>query len=177
MISPTSSKQLPVIIEPYDPAWENAFVQEDKLLRKTIGVHLAALEHIGSTSVPGLAAKPIIDILAGLNRLEDSSACIPLLVEIGYRYIPEYEDSLPERRYFERMKPDQIGYHLHMVEVTSPFYKRHIAFRDYLRAHPETAAEYADLKIKLAAQFGPDREGYTDAKTAFIQGVERLALK
>jgi GrpB-like predicted nucleotidyltransferase (UPF0157 family) len=99
---------------------------------------------------------------------------------IGYQYIADYEDELPERRYFVR--PPGRGYrhkrlfHIHAVETTSAFWHRHLAFRDYMRAHAETAEEYAALKRRLAAEYGSDRVGYTEAKTDFITRIESLAL-
>jgi GrpB-like predicted nucleotidyltransferase (UPF0157 family) len=161
----------PVIIVPYRKSWKWKYRIEAFRLWCSIGKVTTHIRHIGSTSVPGLAAKPIVDILIGIRNLQDTPFLVRRLSRLGYHYYQEYEEGLPERRYFDRR-----GYHLHIVETDSYFFRRHVAFRDYLRSHPETAAEYAALKIKLAGQFSTDREGYTNAKTEFIQSVERKAM-
>jgi GrpB-like predicted nucleotidyltransferase (UPF0157 family) len=167
----------PIIITDYDPSWPTRYELEKSLILGAVGPYAAAVEHIGSTSVPGLAAKPIIDILVGLNDLADAQWCIEPMERTGYEYVPEYEVQLPDRRYFRRPPGEEVvrKYHVHMVEVGGAFWTRHVLFRDYLRAHPEAAAEYADLKRRLAAEYGSDMAGYTDAKTDFIRAVERRA--
>jgi GrpB-like predicted nucleotidyltransferase (UPF0157 family) len=151
------------------------FAEESAGIRAALGDRLVALEHVGSTVVPGLAAKPIIDLLAGVRTLADAAGCIAPLREIGYEYVPEHEAELPERRYFHRGSAGARTHHLHMVEVASDFWERHLLFRDYLRSHPETAREYAKLKKRLADEFGRDKEGYTEAKTPFITAIEKKA--
>jgi GrpB-like predicted nucleotidyltransferase (UPF0157 family) len=121
--------------------------------------------------VPGLGAKPIIDIMVAVARLADAERCIEPLQEIGYEYVPEYNDLIPERRYFHKGPPGARTYHLHMVELTSEFWERHLLFRDSLRVRPEEAQRYDQLKKDLAAKFGSDRDGYTEAKTSFIESV------
>jgi GrpB-like predicted nucleotidyltransferase (UPF0157 family) len=169
-----------IIIVDYDPRWPQMFREEKQRIEAAIGRWLAGVEHVGSTSVPGLAAKPIIDIMPALRSLEDTPHIIGPMRRLGYQYFPEYEDDLPERRYFRRPAGQEFRgggtHHVHVVEATSGFWRRHIAFRDHLRAHPEAAAEYAALKRDLAARFGADREGYTEAKTDFIRGIETKAL-
>lgn len=172
-----AGKSRPVVIKPHDPNWPCLFQNESALIQKTIAPFITTIQHIGSTSVPDLASKPIIDMLIGLKRLSDSIHFAPLLINIGYRYFPEHEVEMPERRYFSKIINDEMGFHLHMVEPDSEFFHRHLAFRDYLRTHPDTAAEYADLKIELAKKYGSDREGYTDAKSDFIKGIEQKAIK
>ena len=176
MVSNLAGIPRPVVILPYNEEWPAAFAHEAARIQSAAGQYLCAIHHIGSTSVPGLAAKPIIDILIGLKSLKDTPHFVPLLEKLGYRYFPEHETEMPERRYFSRVLDDTHGFHLHMVEPESAFYHRHLAFRDYLRAHADARDEYAALKLALAKQFGSDREGYTDAKTGFIQRIERLAL-
>ncbi len=165
----------PVIIVDYDPAWPHIFEAEKTRILEAIGPHILAIEHIGSTSVPGLAAKPIIDILIGLRSLGDSADVATRLEAIGYEYDPSHEDEFPERRHFGRGRTPAQVYHLHAVEVTTEFWKRHVLFRDYLRTHPEAAAEYGRLKKDLAARYGRDRDGYTDAKGPFIREIEERA--
>jgi GrpB-like predicted nucleotidyltransferase (UPF0157 family) len=170
---------IPIVIADYDPRWPDVYEAERARIVDAIGRWLEGIEHVGSTSVPGLAAKPIIDIMPGLRSLDDALHFVPAMEAIGYQYIPEYEDNLPERRYFVR--PPGRGYavtrlfHVHAVETTSRFWRRHQAFRDYLRAHPDACAEYAALKRRLADEYGADREGYTEAKSEFITRIEKLA--
>lgn len=164
----------PVVIADYDPAWPARFEAEKARIVGAIGAWVVAVEHIGSTAVPGLAAKPILDIMVGLPSLDCAAQCIAPLQALGYEYVPEFEATIPERRYFRRKWAGE-AYHLHMVAVTSAFWERHLLFRDYLRTHPETARAYERLKRELAARFGHDRAAYTDAKTAFITAVEEQA--
>ncbi|MBN1284422.1 MAG: GrpB family protein [Anaerolineae bacterium] len=165
----------PVIISDYDSNWPALYAAERARLLEAIGAHLVAIEHVGSTSVPGLSAKPVIDIILGVRRLGDAPACIAPLAALGYEYRPGTEVSFPQRRYFRKMQAGRHTHHLHMVELTGDFWRRQILFRDYLRAHPGEAAEYDRLKRRLAAQYGADRAGYTDAKTAYIMDVEAKA--
>ena len=138
-----------------------------------IGNKVVAVEHIGSTAVPGLGAKPIIDIMVGLCRLSDAEDCIEPLRRIGYEYVPELEAEIPERRYFHK-GPSNVPekhYHLHMAEINSDFWNVQILFRDYLRTHSDSAQEYFELKKDLAAKHRFDREGYNEAKTSFIKST------
>lgn len=165
----------PVLIVTYDTRWPRWYEEERARILARIGPHVHRIEHVGSTSVPGLAAKPIIDIMAGLRRLSDAGECIEPLAAIDYEYVPEYEVSLPERRYFRKGPPEGRTHHLHMVEAGSDFWNRVILFRNLLRTHPDTAAEYAVLKRDLARRHGRDRDAYTEGKTAFIEGIMQHA--
>lgn len=167
----------PIVIESYCSEWREYFTQEAGLIQSVVGIFITVVEHIGSTAVPGLAAKPIIDMLIGVKSLVDSPHFIAPLQQLGYVYVPEHEAELPERRYLYKQANSEDTFHLHMVEPESEFFSRHIAFRDYLRSHPEAVAAYAALKLKLAREFGSDRAGYTDAKTEFILSIEKLTLK
>jgi GrpB-like predicted nucleotidyltransferase (UPF0157 family) len=159
----------PVVIVPYDSRWSALYEEEAELILRAVGDLVVAIEHIGSTAVPGLGSKPILDIMAGVRRLEDAERCVEPLRGIGDEYVPEYNDIIPERRYFHKGPPHGRTHHLHMVERDSGFWETHLLFRDFLRAHPEEAEEYYLLKMELAARFGRDRDGYTDAKTPFIE--------
>jgi GrpB-like predicted nucleotidyltransferase (UPF0157 family) len=132
----------------YDPNWPLMFEREKVKILSVIANKVVAIEHIGSTAVPGLGAKPIIDIMVGVRSLSDAQKCIEPLGTIGYEYISKYEVAIPERRYFRRGPPNLPNrhYHLHMVEYNSDFWKRHLLFRDYLRVHPHAAREYNNLK-------------------------------
>jgi GrpB-like predicted nucleotidyltransferase (UPF0157 family) len=173
----TEKERKSVVIVEYDPRWPTLYVEEKRRILAAIGSHILTIEHIGSTAVPGLGAKPIIDIMVGLRHLADAPPCIPRLQAIGYEYVPEHEQQLPERRYFHKGKEGNRTHHLHMVETASEFWHRHLLFRDYLRAHPDTAQQYYELKKGLADQFRSDREAYTEGKTAFIKTIEARARR
>ena len=167
----------PVVIVDYDPRWPEMFEAEKARILQAVGEHVVAVEHVGSTAVPGLAAKPTIDIIAGVRRLEEARSCIGPLAAIGYEYVPEYELEMPERRYFRKGPPESRTVHLHMVEIGGDFWWRHLTFRDYLRENREEARQYEALKRGLAAKHGSDREAYTDGKTAYIRSVEERSRK
>jgi GrpB-like predicted nucleotidyltransferase (UPF0157 family)/prolyl-tRNA editing enzyme YbaK/EbsC (Cys-tRNA(Pro) deacylase) len=164
----------PVVIIPYDPGWAIQYRHEKEIIKTAIGNYLKAIEHIGSTSVPGLAAKPIIDIMAGANQLDDAPLFIPPLVKLGYQYIPEFEAQIPERRYFNKSEDGQIPIHLHIVEYGSSLWQDHLAFRDLLIANPSLKTAYEVLKEELSGRYGNDRVGYTDAKTDFIRNALKI---
>lgn len=160
-----------VRLAPYTPEWPRLFEEERRLLEVTIGHVLLGVEHVGSTSVPGLDAKPVIDMAAALRRLTDVEGCVKPLENLGYEY--KGENGLPERHFFAKGCPRT--HHLHMVRFDSAFWREHLLFRDYLRRHPSTAGEYALLKRRLAAEFEADRAAYTEAKAPFIRRVLELA--
>jgi len=166
-----------VRIVEYDLSWPAVYEDEKNHVLAACGEWLVGIEHIGSTSVPGLAAKPVIDVMAAIATLNDTSSILEPLTGLGYDYVPEYEVELPERRYFRKGRPGSNGdkYHLHVVEPDGRFWRRHLAFRDYLRAHSQAAREYAHLKRRLAVEHGTDMDAYTDAKTGFIRGIEEKA--
>jgi len=164
----------PVVISDYSPQWPVLYEEEKVKILEVIGQRVVEIQHIGSTAVPGLGAKPIIDIMVGVRQLADAEGCIKPLQSIGYEYVPEHEASIPERRYF-RKGPVNAHRHLHMVEVSGDFWERHLLFRDFLRTHPEVADEYLALKKGLAVKYGTERERYTDAKTSFIEQVVERA--
>lgn len=172
---PPPSTQAPIVIVDYDPRWPALFDQARAEILHVTSPWIVAVEHIGSTTVPGLAAKPIVDILAGLCTLDDAPQCIAAIQPLGWLYVPENEASFPERRYFHKDVAGVRAYHLHTVETNSEFWQRHLLFRDFLRAHPPVAEEYAALKRDLARKFRNQREAYTDAKSPFIRAVEARA--
>jgi HAD superfamily hydrolase (TIGR01549 family) len=159
----------PIRLVPYDPAWPARFEQERVALAEAIGEWIVGgIHHVGSTAVPGLDAKPIIDILAGVRDPEESRACFEPLEQLGYMYAPYLPE---EMHWFCKPHPSRRTHHLHLVPVGSKRYRDELAFRDRLRGDPGIAAEYASLKRDLADRFGNDREAYTDAKIAFVQAV------
>lgn len=151
----------------YDDSWPERFESEHRILTAAIGPYVTGtIEHIGSTAVPGLTAKPVIDIMAGVESLEASVPARRLLEELAYCYFPVRPDVM---HWFCKPSPELRTHHLHLVPFRSPLWLERIAFRDYLRTHSEMAAEYADLKRQLAKKYRFDREAYTDAKGPFIR--------
>jgi GrpB-like predicted nucleotidyltransferase (UPF0157 family) len=166
-------KRAPVEIWEYDIAWPLKFEEQKADIMNAIGDKVAGIEHIGSTAVPGLGAKPIIDVMVGLRRLSDAVDCIEPLRRIGYDYVPELEAQIPERRYFHK-GPSNVPekhYHLHMAEMNGEFWNVQVLFRDYLRSHSDCAREYFELKKDLAAKYRLNREAYNEAKTSFIKAT------
>jgi GrpB-like predicted nucleotidyltransferase (UPF0157 family) len=160
-----------IVLTPYSPNWPTQFhaIREDLL---AVFAPLAVtIEHIGSTSVPGLAAKPVIDVLLGARSLADIESKIKQLSEIGYSYVPKYEREIPMRRYFVKSSAASLRVHLHAVELGSRLWQEHLAFRDRLRTDAHLRAQYQTLKLRLAEEFANDKSGYTDAKGPFIQDV------
>ncbi len=164
----------PVIIEEYNPKWPLLYEDEKNRILNVIGEEYENIEHIGSTSVPGLGAKPIIDIMIGFRTLSEAEECIKPMNKLSYEYIKEHEEEIPERRYLTKgSKSEGRTHHVHMVETSSKFWIRHLMFRDFLRTHPEVAEEYYQLKKKLADRFRNNRRAYTEGKTAFILAIQK----
>jgi GrpB-like predicted nucleotidyltransferase (UPF0157 family) len=161
----------PLVIADYNPEWPLMYEQEKALILKAVGHIIADIEHIGSTSVPGLGAKPIIDIMIGLHRLDDAVECIPRLEACGHKYEPEFEAKVPERRFFRKGPDWARTHHIHMVVRSSKFWEDRIVFRNYMRTHDEDAMLYLLLKKELAIRFGSNRQGYTDAKASFVEAI------
>lgn len=157
----------------YDPNWPATFAA----LRDRIGGALPGLarrvEHVGSTAVPGLAGKPIVDLTVVLDTLDDLPAVIDQLAPLGYRH--EGDLGIAGRHAFAS-PPDDPAHHLYVCAADNRNLAEALAFRDYLRTHPDTAHAYAELKRFLAERFVDDRAGYTDAKSAFITRVVASAL-
>jgi len=167
------SNEAPVHIVPYDPEWPASFEAERVLIVEAIGTWLAGpVEHVGSTAVPNLAAKPVIDIMAGVESLDASRDALPVLETCQYCYFPYRAD---EMHWFCKPSPAFRTHHLHLIPIDSERWVAQLAFRDYLRAHPDVAREYAAMKYRLAEQHRYDREAYTAAKEPFIRDVLRCA--
>jgi GrpB-like predicted nucleotidyltransferase (UPF0157 family) len=163
-----------VVVEPYDPEWPRLFEEERQRIVAAIGHIVAGVHHVGSTSIPGMAAKPVIDIAVLLHDFDDGERCIEPLEKIGYEHRGLSQD-IPGDRFFRRGDPR--SYHLHMYAVDSPIRADHFNFRDYLIAHSEVAMEYADLKLALAERYPKDRPSYIEAKAPFVKGVLENAAK
>ena len=166
-----------VMLAAYDDRWPLLFARERARLEGALAPYVLAIEHVGSTAVVGLASKPTVDILAGIFRLSDTPRLVARMEKLGYAYVEKFEQEIPERRYFHY--PAKGGeadlFHVHMVEVGSPFWERHLLFRDFLRSHAEAARDYEALKRRLAEVHGSDREAYTAAKAEFISKIEAEA--
>jgi GrpB-like predicted nucleotidyltransferase (UPF0157 family) len=173
--SAMTSDEAPIEVVSYDPGWPSLFIQEERLLRRILAPWLTGpIEHIGSTAVPGIAAKPVIDIMAGVSSLETSRPAIEAAATLGYCYFPYQPDV---KHWFCKPSAAFRTHHLHLVPVGSAEWVRPIAFREYLKANREVAAEYDELKRDLASRFRFDREGYTDAKGPFIDAITNKALR
>jgi GrpB-like predicted nucleotidyltransferase (UPF0157 family) len=160
----------PVVITPYDPDWPLRFEAERALLEAVLAAWLnGGIYHIGSTAIPGLAAKPIIDMMAGVRDLEEARAAFAPLLLHSYEYTPHR----PGTHHFSKPAGPWWTYThgLHLTEPGSDLWRERLAFRDALRADPALATEYADLKVRLAKENGTEIEGYTVSKRAFVARV------
>ncbi|HLO14300.1 MAG TPA: GrpB family protein [Anaerolineales bacterium] len=165
----------PIVVVDYDPQWPVLFEQEKQQIIAALGNQVLLIEHIGSTAVPGLAAKPIIDIGVGIRSLAEAQDLIPSIESLKYIYEPVLEQLLPARRFFWKGTPAIHTYHLHLTEVDSPVLLRPIRFRDYLREHPESAGEYGALKKKLAKRCKQDIGAYVAGKAALVESIMKQA--
>lgn len=161
-----------IVVADYDPAWPAMFEQERAKLSTALGPLTVTIEHVGSTAVPGLAAKPVIDLLVGVHSLvEARSRGIEPLRALGYTYMPEYQSWLPDELFFRKGIPGPWTHHVHIMEPSSPRWRNRLLFRDYLRAHPDAARTYAKLKRDLAAAVKDDIAAYRTAKDGFVAEI------
>lgn len=158
-----------VELHPHNPEWVSKFEREKTRILEALGDKTLAIEHIGSTSINGLAAKPIIDIMVGVDNLNQVADWIPLLLDIKYEYVPKPE--CIDRRFFRKGPWGQGICHLHICEHDSTEWQDKILFREYLRLHPEAVREYAFLKEELAHVHKLDRHAYTERKGPFIRRI------
>lgn len=156
-------------LEQYTPEWVKLFEKERDLLKSKIGNYLlGSIEHVGSTSVPGLSAKPIVDIMFGVKDLQSSKQAIEELTEIDYCYYPYKKEVM---HWFCKPSPEHRTHHLHLIPFQSKLWEERVRFRDILRSQPEVAGKYERLKRSLASEFSNDREAYTDNKGPFIKAI------
>ncbi|WP_420415460.1 GrpB family protein [Roseibium sp.] len=159
----------------YQTVWADQFQDEAARISQVLGPNLVAIHHIGSTAVPGLVAKPIIDLMGEVNSLEACDAMNREMQFLGYEVMDAY--GIPSRRYYRKFNSERRRtHHLHLFLSGSDHLTRHLAFRDYLIAHPEAAVEYGNLKRKLSRIDGGDWDSYVSGKDRFVQQTERLAL-
>lgn len=166
--------QLVEIVE-YDPAWPDMFADQQSRVRAVLGPWLASpVEHIGSTSVPGLPAKPVIDMLALVRSLQAAHEAVDVLEADGWLSWPD-DPCRHYRMWFLRPSPEARTHHLHVIECDHPHARALLAFRDALRADPGLGRDYAQLKRRLAHQHGDNRNAYSNAKSDFVERVLRGA--
>jgi GrpB-like predicted nucleotidyltransferase (UPF0157 family) len=165
-------------IVPYDPAWPSAFAAERDRIAAALDDVAVRIDHHGSTAVPGLAAKPVLDIQVSVRRLEPLAAFAVPLAQLGYMHVPHADDAWCP--FFHRPAAWPHTHHVHVVQFGGPEERRTLAFRDYLRAHPEAAREYEQLKRRLASVHSAatfaSRQAYADAKTEFVTRTTDRAL-
>lgn len=158
-----------VQVVPYTPVWARLFQAERIRLQEALGSHTLDIQHIGSTAVPGLAAKPILDLGIAVAAEVDVAACVPLLATLGYTY---RGDRGPDEGYFFDQGPEQhLTHYLHMLLISNPAWQNYLLFRDYLMAHPAVRDSYMQLKQALAIRYAADRAAYTAAKAQFVQHI------
>jgi GrpB-like predicted nucleotidyltransferase (UPF0157 family) len=167
----------PIEVVAYDERWVERFAVAERELRVALAPFVVEIEHIGSTAVPGLAAKPVIDIQVGVQTLDDSAEIVSAVESLSYEYVPEFEDELPDRRYFRRWDGGRRSHQIHLVERSNTeWWDRHVRFRDWLRDHDDDRLRYAELKTNLASTHRDDRRAYTDAKSGFIRAIEQKSV-
>lgn len=165
-----------VEVVPHDPLWRDAFEAEAKQVADALGENVVAVRHIGSTAIPGIYAKPIIDLLVEVGDIAEVDGRSAAMESLGYEVMGEY--GIPGRRYFR--KDNQAGirtHHIHAFESGSAEAERHLAFRDYMLAHPADAREYSELKRRLAREHPQNMDGYIDGKDGFIKEMDERAAR
>ena len=161
-----------IAIAPYNPNWPRSYEAEAEKIKGALGRNCCTIYHIGSTAVPGLAAKPIIDIMVVVKDILDVDANLSELEDLGY--IPKGEHGIPFRRYFHKGK-DFRTHDIHIYEEESPEIERYLHFREYLKANPDVCQEYESLKLSLAKQHPNDIAAYSNGKDAFIHEIDQKA--
>lgn len=163
-----------IVVTEYNPLWVKQYEEESLLIKGVLAENCVAIYHIGSTSVPGLAAKPVIDILAAVRSLEKVDRDAEDFSKIGYEYLGEF--GIEGRRYLRKGR-DERTHQIHIFQMDDwGNIGRHLAFRDYMRSHEKERTEYARLKKELARKFPYDIDGYCDGKEKFVRETEGLAL-
>ena len=164
-----------ITVVPYDPRWPEAFAAEAGAVATALGGNLLEIHHIGSTAIAGIHAKPVIDLLAVVSDLALLDRDAPRMAALRYEVMGEF--GITGRRYFRRNNAaGQRTHQVHAFQSGSPNVARHLAFRDFMRAHPALAAHYGELKQRLAEAFPNDVEAYMDGKDGFIKEMQAKAL-
>ncbi|MCR2805603.1 GrpB family protein [Paenibacillus soyae] len=168
----SAQKHYSVKVVPYNENWPLEFEKEKQRLLEALGSHIITIEHTGSTSIPNQEAKPIIDMYAGVRSLLNAEDYAGLLSKSDYFHV---EAGMTGRHLFAKEIEGVRTHHLHILPIKGFYERKEFLFRDYLREHPELVKEYGELKRVLAKEYHSDPDGYTRAKTAFIQRVDDLA--
>ncbi len=164
-----------VVVVPHNPKWRALFEQEAECIVKALGENLIAVHHIGSTAIPGIYAKPIIDLLGEVKDIASVDEQNAQMVSLGYEAMGEF--GIAGRRYFRKESLQKRTHHVHMFAVGSAQVERHLAFRDYLIGHPDAARDYSELKRSLAREYSTDIEKYMDGKDGFIKAVDEKVAR
>ena len=164
-----------VTVVPYDPRWVDEFNAASQEIHDTIGSKVIAVQHVGSTAVPGLCAKPILDILVSVADFTKALESVPELATLGYEFRPNEE--IPDRHYFRRRRSNHRTHHLSLAEPSSHYHTVTLAFRDALRASVDDARRYCELKLDLARRFPCDCEAYIAGKSDFVAAILARSLK
>ena len=159
----------------HDPGWAARAQAELTRVGEALGAVAVGLEHVGSTAVPGLAAKPILDLLVAVTALEPQAAYVEPLERLGYLFAPDADS--PDFHFFGKPPERPRSHHLHVCEAGSDHARRHLAVREYLRAHDEEVARYGALKRELAARHPGDRLAYIAGKAAYMEALEARAVR
>ena len=163
-----------VRVVPYNPEWPEKFSREKDLLSRIFKDAIVFYDHIGSTSIPDMNAKPVIDMLISAHNITEIDAFNHELEDL--KYIARGEFGIPGRRFFVKDCAGERSYQIHVFQNGDPQLTKHINFREYMIAHPDAAHEYAQLKIELAQRFPDDVRAYSEAKDAFIKNIDTQAL-
>jgi GrpB-like predicted nucleotidyltransferase (UPF0157 family) len=158
-----------VVVADHDPRWTAEFTEAEREIQAVLGPRIIAVHHVGSTAVPGLCAKPILDILISVSNFNGALRLVPRLELLGYEFRPDEE--IADRHYFRRRRGGVRTHHLSLAEPTSRYHRVTLAFRDALRADPRVAEDYCALKRDLASRFPRDRESYIAGKSEVVAKV------
>ena len=153
-------------------AWAEQYQLEKARILEAIGAHILDIQHVGSTSIAGVPAKPILDILVGVEDFEGAAVCIARMEDIGYRY--RGENGIPRRHYF--VKGDPRTHHVHMVERDGNDWRITVLFRDFLKSHPDVANEYAEAKKRFALKHAQDQYAYQAEKDKVVERITERAM-
>ena len=170
---PNNTEQRDVELVPHNPDWSHQADEEAQRIVSGLTIPVIGIYHIGSTSVAGIKAKPILDFVMEVENLEDVIQAVPEFEAIGYENKGEY--GIPGRQFFTRDTNGDRTHHLHVFQIGHPDIERHTVFRDFLRANPDAAREYEQLKEKLAKRFPKQSGNYTAAKSDFILSMDEVA--
>lgn len=165
-----------VEVVPHDPKWRDTFEVESKSVADALGENVVAVHHIGSTAIPSIYAKPIIDLLVEVKDIIKVDGQSSAMESLGYEVMGEF--GIPGRRFFRKDNQEGVRtHHIHTFEIGSAQVERHLAFRDYMFAHPEDAQKYSELKRELARKYPQNIDRYMDGKDGFIKEIDKKATQ